>query len=154
MAYYGEPRATGDIDVNVFIGSNDGATLRPSLASLQIDFEIDERELKRSNELRIDWGSTPLHLFFSYDPLHEQMWHATREAPFNGGVIPLVAPEHLVIRKAILDRPKDWHDIEQILVATSPLNLGEIENWLQQLIDKCDPRMEKLRKVKTSLSLD
>jgi hypothetical protein len=57
-------------------------------------------------------------------------------------------------RKAILDRPKDWHDIEQILVATSPLDLDEIDHWFQRLVGKNDPRVEKLREVKASLSLD
>ncbi len=154
LGYYGEPRATGAIDINVFISSDDAAELRVSLALLHLDFEIDTRELKRSNELRVDWGSTPLHFFFSSDPLHEQMSRSTREVPFNGGAIPLVAPEHLAIRKAILNRPRDWHDIEQILVATSPLNLEEMEDWLRRLIGTDDQRMEKLRDVKASLSLD
>jgi len=68
-------------------------------------------------------------------------------------VIPLVAPEHLVIRKAILDRPKDWHDIEQILVATNPLDLEEVESWLKRMVSEDDPRMKKLAEVKAALSL-
>lgn len=154
VGYYGEPRATGDIDVNVFISSADWPTLRASLASVEIDLEIDEREMKRSNELRLDWGSTPVHLFFSCDPLHEQMRRATRSVPFNDSAIPLVTPEHLVIRKAILDRPKDWHDVEQILVATSPLDLEEIEDWLERMVGSNDPRLKRLDKLKVALSLN
>jgi hypothetical protein len=47
-------------------------------------------------------------------------------APFGGSMIPLVAPEHLIVRKAMLDRAKDWLDIEAILIATDPLDLEEI----------------------------
>jgi hypothetical protein len=154
LGYYGEPRATGDIDINAFIALDDVADLRASLAPLHLHFEIDTRELSTTNELLVDWGSTPFHLFLASDLLHEQMGRSTREVPFNGGAIRLVAPEHLTVRKAILDRPKDWHDIEQILVATSPLNLEEIEDWLQRLIGADDQRTEKLRNVKASLSLD
>jgi hypothetical protein len=153
VAYYGEPRATGDIDLNVFVSADDCPEIRASLASLGVDTETDGRELKQFHELRLDWGLTPIHLFFSCDPLHAQMRQAVRSVPFNGDVIPLIAAEHLVVRKAFLDRPKDWHDIEQILVATSPLNLEEIEEWLRQLIGADDQRMEKLREVKISLSL-
>lgn len=92
-------------------------------------------------------------MFFSCDSLHEQMRQRLHEVPFNGDAIPLVAAEHLVIRKAILNRPKDWHDIEQILVATNPLDLDEIKTWLEQMVGSDDPRVAKLGEVKASLSL-
>jgi hypothetical protein len=153
VGFYGEPRATGDIDVNVFIPSGGWADLTTSLAPLEIDIEIDEREL-RSNELRLDWGSTPVHLFFSCDALHTEMERDARRVPFGEDTIPLIAPEHLIIRKAILDRLKDWHDIEQILVATAPLNVEEIERWLKLMIGGEDLRSKKLSAVKSALFLD
>jgi hypothetical protein len=154
VAYYGEPRATGDIDVNVFAPAADWQQLRKVLAPLEIDIEISERELRKFNEMQVDWGLTPVHLFFSCDALHQQMHQAVRSVPFNGRVIPLVAPEHLMVRKAILDRPKDWHDIEQILVATDPLDVGEIEDWLERMVGADNPRITKLAEVKAGLSLD
>lgn len=81
------------------------------------------------------------------------MREQVRYVPFNGDTIPIVAPEHLVIRKARLDRTKDWIDIEQILVATNPLDLREIEDWLERMVGADDPRMERLKKVKAGLSL-
>jgi hypothetical protein len=55
------------------------------------------------------------------------------QVPLGEGTIPLVAPEHLVIRKALLGRPKDWLDIERILAVTSSLALDETLSWLQRL---------------------
>lgn len=86
VGFYGEPRATGDIDVNVFVPSGDWPNLRSFLGPLKIDIEIGEGEL-RSNELRLDWGSTPVHLFFSSDALHEKMERKVRQAPFDGGTV-------------------------------------------------------------------
>ncbi|HEX5593678.1 MAG TPA: hypothetical protein VFX35_10070 [Solirubrobacterales bacterium] len=88
VGYYGEPRATGDIDVNVFIRADEWPAVGALLAPLGIDIEIDGRELKRFSELRLDWGSTPIHLFFSCDALHEQMRRALRRVPFNERVVP------------------------------------------------------------------
>jgi hypothetical protein len=34
-----------------------------------------------------------------------------RNVPFGGATIPIVSCEHLIVRKAMLDRPKDWLDI-------------------------------------------
>jgi hypothetical protein len=76
-----------------------------------------------------------------------------RYVPFNSDTIPIVAPEHLVLRKALLDRVKDWIDIEQILVATDPLDMAEIEDWLARMVGEGDPRMRKLSQVKSELSL-
>ncbi len=69
---------------------------------------------------------------------------AVREVPSSGATIPIVSPEHLIVRKAMLDRPKDWLDIEAILTATAPLDLEEIEAWLQRLAAPDDPRLAKL----------
>ena len=70
---------------------------------------------------------------------------AIRRVPFAGTEIPIVAPEHLVIRKAMLDRTKDWLDIEAILHASGPLDLAEIESWLRRLAGDGDHRVTKLQ---------
>ena len=48
-------------------------------------------------------------------------------------MIPLVSPEHLVVRKRLLGRPKDERDIERILEAT-PLDRGKVEEWVARLV--------------------
>ncbi|HSC20927.1 MAG TPA: hypothetical protein VLC07_04285 [Solirubrobacterales bacterium] len=153
VGFYGEPRATRDIDLNVFVPSADWSDLSDLFSSLKIDIEDGEGNSK-IDERQLDWGSTPVHLFFSSDDLHDEMERKVRLAPFGGDTIPLVAPEHLMVRKAVLGPPKDWLDIEQILVATDPLDLREIEDWLERMVGGDNPRMEKLREVKAGLSVD
>lgn len=153
VGYYGEPRSTGDIDVNVFVSTNRWPEICDALKLLGIDAQLDEAELKRFNEIQLEWDSNFLHLFFSADSLHQRMSEDIRLVPFNGATIPIVSPEHLVVRKAQLDRTKDWPDIEQVLVASWPLDFEEIEGWLGRLTGTDDPRVEKLRAVKALLSL-
>jgi hypothetical protein len=124
LAHYAEPRPTKDIDVNVFLPP-DG---RPEVERTLEPFEDRDQ----------------VHLFFSEDALHAAMPAAVREVPFAGATIPLIASEHLIVRKAMLDRPKDWLDIEAILVATEPLDVGEIRAWLRRLAGADDPRFAKL----------
>ncbi len=109
LAYYGAPRPTTDIDVNVFVPA-------------------------QQSELKLDWEGTPVHFFFSCDPLHEEMEKQIREVPLGDGAIPLVSPEHLIIRKTLLDRPKDHQDIAAILAAT-PVDQEEIDVWVRRLAD-------------------
>jgi hypothetical protein len=147
FAYYGEPRTTIDIDVNIFLPADRCADVRNALDSLPIEVDVDERLLRNETEARLPWDRNDLHLFFSEDALHEAMPDLVREVPFAGETIPLVSPEHLVVRKAMLDRPKDWLDIEAILIATAPLDLDEIVTWVQRLVGDGDPRVTKLHEA-------
>jgi len=145
LAYYGEPRVTIDIDVNVFVPTERLTQIERSLRPLGVDSEHDARELVEDKQVRLRWDRNPVHLFFSHDALHEAMPAAIRRVPFAGSTIPIVSPEHLIIRKAMLDRPKDWLDIEAILAAGEPLDLEEIRIWLARLAGRDDPRLAKLQ---------
>jgi hypothetical protein len=154
LAYYAEPRATIDVDINVFVSTERWPDIRDALSPLGIDVDLEVAALERDGQGRLWWDRNPVDLFFSYDPFHDEMERRARRVPFGETTIPILAPEHLAVCKAMFDRTKDWLDIEQILVATSPLDLEEIEGWLLRMVGDSDPRMAKLREIKASLSLD
>lgn len=144
LAYYAEPRATIDIDVNVFAPPTSHRAVFEALAPLGIARAGDNEALvERDGQTRWRWGRTPIDLFFAYDPLHEAMARAVRRVPFGSARIPILSPEHLVVCKALFDRPKDWLDIEQILVSEDELDRAEIRGWLARALDQRDPRMER-----------
>jgi hypothetical protein len=154
LAYYAEPRATIDIDLNVFVHTDHWPAICDALAPLGVDVEVDEKQLNRDGQVRLWWERNPVDLFFSYDPFHDEMRSGARRVPFNGTTIPILAPEHLAVCKAMFDRPKDWLDIEQMLVATSPLDVEEIRRWLERMVGKENPRMAKLLEIESSLARD
>jgi hypothetical protein len=125
LGLYAEPRPIRDIDVNVFVPPRRRAEVEDTLAPLA--------------------EGVPIHLFFSEDALHEVMPAAVRRVPFADSTIPIVSPEHLLIRKAMLNRPKDWPDIESLLASATPFDLDEIESWVRRLAGDEDPRVSKLR---------
>lgn len=43
----------------------------------------------------------------------------------------------------IFDRPKDWLDIEQVLVCVEDLDIAEIRTWLQRIVGAEDPRSQR-----------
>lgn len=153
LAYYAEPRATVDVDVNVFVTTERWPAVRDALAPLGVDVAVDPGKVGRNGQVRLWWDRNPVDLFFSYDPLHDEMRRAARRVPFNDGTIPILSPEHLAVCKAMFDRPKDWIDIEQILVATRPLDVEEIERWLQRMVEPEDARLERLSELKGRLLL-
>jgi hypothetical protein len=143
LAYYAEPRATIDIDLNVFVVPDEHAAVHAALAPLGVVGETDDAVLRRDGRCRWWWGRTPVDLFFAYDELHEAMRDAARTVPFGDATIAVLAPEHLTVCKAVFDRPKDWLDIEQILVCEVDLEIAEIERWLTRIAGPADRRTQR-----------
>lgn len=149
LAYYADPRATIDIDVNVFVPVGQGKRVVDALGTVGIDpAAVDLAALERDGQCRLWWGDNAVDLFFSYDPFHKEMRKQIRRVPFAGTAVPILAPEHLAVCKAMFDRRKDWMDIEQMLIATDDLDLPTIEDWLERMVGENDPRLARLKKLK------
>lgn len=145
LAYYAEPRSTVDIDVNVFVPPARFDDVAGALAPLGVARgESGAAVVERDGQCRLWWGRTPLDLFFAYDEIHDAMRRGVRTVPFGSGRIPVLGPEHLVVCKAVFDRPKDWLDIEQVVVGVDPLDVEEIRSRLLRVVGKTDARYRKL----------
>jgi hypothetical protein len=153
LIYYAEPRATVDVDINVFVRTALWPRVRDALSPLGVDVETDEAALERDRQVRLRWGRNPVDLFFSYDPFHDEMAIARRRVPFSDTRIPILAPEHLAICKAIFDRPKDWLDLEAMLIVSEPLDVSAIESWLTRMVGPDDKRLEKLGEILDRLEI-
>jgi hypothetical protein len=148
LAYYAEPRATDDIDVNVFLAPKDFARLRAALEPLGIAAsDEDERIAQRDGQVRLRWQRNPVDIFLAYDQLHEAMREQKRMVPFGQERIPILAPEHLLACKALFDRPKDWLDIEQMLVTVDDLDVPETLRWVERGAGENDHRPQRLREL-------
>lgn len=149
LAYYAEPRATIDIDINVFLPAERWPEVVEVLASLGVDAsKLDSAALERDGQCRLWWGNNPVDLFFSYSPIHDEMKREFRRVPFSDVTVPILSPEHLTVCKAMFDRRKDWLDIEQMLIATDDLDTSKIEGWLERMVGEDDPRLAHLRGLK------
>jgi hypothetical protein len=146
-AYYAEPRVTIDVDVNVFVATDNWPKVSKALAELGIDVTADEEALTRDGQVRLWWGRIAVDLFFSYDPFHDDMEGAVRRVPFGDVRIPILGPEHLTVCKALFDRPKDWLDIEAMVAFTEPLDLDAIRSWLTRMVGPDDKRLGKLDEI-------
>ena len=147
LAYYAEPRATIDIDLNVFVAPGAYTAVHAALTPLGVAGAPDGAAIERDGRCRWWWGRTPIDLFFAYDEIHEAMRKAARTVPFGVDAIAILAPEHLVVCKAVFDRPKDWLDVEQVLVCAQDLDVAEIDGWLERIAGADDPRRERFTQL-------
>jgi hypothetical protein len=140
LAYYAEPRTTVDVDVNVFVPLERWPEVATALEPLGVDCTTDTAVLERDGWVRWHWGRSPVDVFFSYDPVHDAMRDDARRYPFGDDRIPVIAPEHLAVCKAVFDRKKDWVDLEAMLAVTEGLDLAEVRRWLDRLVGADDQR--------------
>lgn len=143
LAYYGEPRTTVDIDVNVFVPPQRFDEVRRVLAQVGVDRFPDAKTIRREGQGRAFWGSNPVDLFFACDAVHDAMRRDARTVPFGDRDIPILSVEHLVVSKVVFDRPKDWIDLEQVLAANPGLDVGEVDRWLEHIVEVADTRAER-----------
>jgi hypothetical protein len=152
LAYYAEPRATIDIDANVFLPVERWRDVADVLGGLGVNCDgLEPAAVERDGQFRLWWGDNPVDLFFAYDPIHDEMQRQARRVPFGGMTVPILAPEHLIVCKAMFDRRKDWLDIEQMLIATEELDASAIEDWLTKMVGTSDPRLERLRELRAAM---
>ena len=149
LAYYAEPRATVDVDVNVFVAPDVVDAVAAALAPLGIRATAGERRLvRRDGQVRLHWGVTPVDLFFAYDPFHFHAAGRIRRVPFGDETIPILAPEDLLVCKAVFSRRKDWIDIEQMLLLTAGrLDLDDVRRWIVAIVGSDDDRALRLERA-------
>jgi hypothetical protein len=137
-----EARATQDVDVNVFV---------PPWRTREV-FEVLPREIERvgndleraerDGQVRLRWELTPIDLFFSVLPFHDDAERNVRQVPFGERTIPVLSCTALTVFKAMFDRPRHWVDIEAMVEAGS-LDLDEAKRWVLEMTGE-DERVEKL----------
>jgi hypothetical protein len=142
--HVGEPRATRDIDVNVFVPTTRVREVLGALPGEITHDARDEREVTDRGQVRLFWGENPVDVFFSTHALHDEAAMRVAEVPFSGAKIPVLGATELAVFKAFFDRTKDWADIEAMLDAET-VDVHRALGWLVDLLGAHDPRVDRLR---------
>ena len=151
LAYYATPRATIDIDLNVFVPvsrADDVIQVLHGLGAGPLSPEERER-LQRDEQARLRWDGTPIDLFFAYDLFHDSCLERRCVFPFGeGDTIHVLSAEDLVVFKVMFDRDKDWRDIGEVIYAlASELDGAYVWHWLDRILGRDDPRHGRLREA-------
>ncbi len=144
LAYWAEPRATVDIDLNVFVPAERWPEVLGPLGDLGAKTDGAGPAIERDGQARVWWDSTPIDLFFAYDAFHDAAGRAAVEVPFADTTIRVLSAEHLTVCKAVFDRPKDWVDIEAMTAMGTPIEVAEVLRWVGRIAGDDDPRYTRV----------
>ena len=135
LAWYRRPRATIDIDLNIGLPPEQAAPVLGALEQLGVTVGPEGRALiERDGQARLLWGSTYLDVFFSTTDFHLELDARQRLVQFGPDVIPIMAPEDLVVCKVVFDRPKDWVDIQAIIDWGTVLDSEAVLRWVDRML--------------------
>ena len=144
LAYWTEePRGTRDIDINIFVSPDMCETALDHLPSGVGYDNASIETIRRDAQVRLWWDETPVDLFFSNLPIHDEAARHRHLVPFEGTTIPILGPLELAFFKAMFDRTRDWADIEEMLLSKSfdPDRLAEL---IRELAGENDHRVARL----------
>lgn len=113
-----DPRATQDIDVNVFVRIDRVAAVLAALPAGVAAPAAARRQLGLDGQARLRWEGTPIDIFLSNHPFHDEAQRRVRTVPFAGvAAFPVLACEDLAVFKAFFARPKDAVDLTAMVEA-------------------------------------
>jgi hypothetical protein len=144
LAYWTlDPRATNDIDVNVFVPAANAERVLRALPSGVARPDGAAATIARDGQIRLWWDEVPLDLFFDYVPIHADAARNRRRVPFAGTRIPVLGPTELAVFKVMFDRTRDWADVEAMLAART-MDVEAVRAQLATLLEVDDERFARL----------
>jgi hypothetical protein len=145
LAWYRKPRATTNVDVNLTIPPSAADPVLGSLFLVGATVSAANMEsVAKDGQARLSWQDSYLDVFFATMDLHQEMARQARRVQFGPVEIPILAPEHLIVCKAVYDRPKDWLDIEEMLGWGTEVDGREILKWIGDIVGPFSERAARL----------
>jgi hypothetical protein len=144
LAWYRNPSATTDIDVNLTLPPEAAAPMLGALASLGVTVSPADRDVIARGRARLDWDGSCLDVFFATLKFHREMARRARTVHFGPVEIPILSPEHLVVCKVVFDRPKEWLDIDEMIGWGTAVGRNEALGWVAASLGDDSPQYRRL----------
>lgn len=139
-----QARGTIDIDINIFISTEEIDLLTSALPKAIGTSEGNLKDLHRDGQTRLMWNDTPLDIFLNTTAFHAQAAQRIRYETFAGVELPFLACRDLAVFKTFFDRTRDWADLEE-MHAVGTLDVRAVTTELLEFLGEDDPRIMRLR---------
>lgn len=153
LGFYAPPRATVDVDVNVFVSPTD--ELDDLLAALTDAGFVPDGDQGRLRQSAVEEGQfrgaiegLRVDVFVPAIPFYGLMQGRRREVVLLGRPLWILGPEDLAVLKLMFFRRKDLADVEAIFRDQgASLDRDRVRRELIELVGEEDPRVEALGEI-------
>jgi hypothetical protein len=153
LGFYAVPRATVDVDVNIFVPPADQLA-RALTALADVAFVADEEETRlraRANsegQFRGSIRGLRVDVFVPAFAYYAQLASRRREVTLVGRPLWILSPEDLVVLKMMFFRRKDLADVEAVLRdQKASLDRQFVRRQLIELVGADDERLAALNAI-------
>jgi len=147
-----DPRATRDIDVNVFVTPGELDLLEAGLPDGVQVTEQNRNQLARDGQSRLWWDETPVDVFLSNHSFHDHVEENRRYVPFAEiEKLPILACADLAVFKTFFGRAKDAVDIAAMAGAAA-IDVHQLERDTSLLLGDSEQRVDFFALVRSALS--
>ena len=134
-AVWGEPRTTRDVDLKVYIGERTAQ----EFAALVAEEFAPATPTPGGPALVVSIPILPgvmVDFLIAIPGYEEEVLARARTFDFGEMTLPVCSPEDFIIHKIIADRPKDWADVEGVLIEQhNELDQKYVYAWLGQFAE-------------------
>jgi hypothetical protein len=144
LGYWGIPRGTIDVDVTVFLETDEIDLLFAILDAMGCIFDPIEarRQAEERGVFRAFCHGMRLDIFLPDIEFYDSAKARRRQVPLDGQLIWIWSAEDLIIFKLLYFRLKDQADVEQIIeFQGTMLESGYIRTWLVDMVGEEDIRI-------------
>jgi hypothetical protein len=144
--FWGVPRGTRDLDVNVFLPADRADAVVETLvvAGLEIDRTVARATALERGDARGLYDDIPVDLFFLSIPLHESAARRTVQVTLLDTPIRVLSAEDLTVFKLLFFRGKDVVDVERLVaVQGDRLDRSYVRSWLVACVGEDDERVRR-----------
>lgn len=143
-AYWGVPRATRDVDVNLFVTA---ANMGPALDALhQAGLEFDTATVMASaadrGDAKVYCGDVRVDLFVNSIPFHDEAAKRVVSVPLGPRPALILSAEDLAVFKLLFFRSKDTVDLERMLaLRRDSFDIRYVRHWVVDTVGEDDERV-------------
>jgi hypothetical protein len=152
--FWGNPRGTRDVDLNVFIPAEDAGRVIDTLMSWGVRFDREPAiaSARERGDARGYYDDLPVDLFFVSIPLHESAAKRRRQVQLLEREISILSPEDLVVFKLLFFRGKDVVDVERVVaIQGEGLDREYVRRWLIDCVGEDDERVQRWDAISAAL---
>jgi hypothetical protein len=142
--FWGPPRGTNDIDINVFLEAPAAGPALDALnrAGMVFDRLEAERRVADGAHVRGFVDRTPIDVYFNSIPFHLAAAEGVQTRPILGRPARVLSAEATAVLKMLFHRGKDRVDLERMVgLMGKTLDAAYVRRWLVECVGDDDHRI-------------
>ena len=150
LGVWGFPRATVDVDIDVFLPEEQWGSVAQVLkdAGCDVQPEAAVASARERGDFRAHFRSMRIDVFVPSIGFYESVAQRRRPGVLEGREAWFLSPEDLTVFKLLFFRPKDLIDLERMVAALGKtFDRAYVERWIIEIVGEDDARIARWRQL-------